>query len=286
MTGMMLLLLGSAVYTVLVLGRYFGRIWDGRQGGPYRRLNAGKSQTTGTREFQSDRAGVLENRAGTLAVLADGIGRSNTGMVCAQIAVDTVLDQFEPYQGLNAPEYFFQTAFYEANRRIQQTIGERRGGAAMGAVFMDADRLHYAVAGDIKIALLRGDEIIPLSRGQTLDVLALQAFDEGKISRQDAVFSMDEKRIWNYLGQDGFREIELCDPPVQLKRGDKVLLMSRGIFEVLSWRELEDLLIQPAPMQELADRIVMEADRREGTDRENGSVILLQWGGINETEQF
>lgn len=286
MTGMMMLLLGSAVYTVLVLGRYFGRIWDGRQGASYRRLNAGKSQTTGTREFQSDRAGVLENRAGTLAVLADGIGRSNTGMVCAQIAVDTVLDQFEPYQGLNAPEYFFQTAFYEANRRIQQTIGERRGGAAMGAVFMDADRLHYAVAGDIKIALLRGDEIIPLSRGQTLDVLALQAFDEGKISRQDAVFSMDEKRIWNYLGQDGFREIELCDPPVQLKRGDKVLLMSRGIFEVLSWRELEDLLIQPAPMQELADRIVMEADRREGTDRENGSVILLQWGGINETEQF
>ena len=147
----------------------------------------------------------------------------------------------------------------------------------MGAVFMDADRLHYAVAGDIKIALLRGDELIPLSRGQTLDVLAMQAYEEGRISRQDAVLSMDEKRIWNYLGQDGFHEIELCDLPVQLKRGDKVLLMSRGIFEVLSWRELEDLLIQPAPMQELADRIIMEADRKKAADRENGSVILLQW---------
>ena len=277
MTGAVLLALGSAVYAVLVLGRCFGRRGDSRQDGPYRRLNAGKSQTTGTREFQADRAGVIESRAGALAVLADGIGRSNTGMVCAQIAVDTVLDQFEPYQGLNAPAYFFKTAFCEANRRIQQTIGERRGGAAMGAVFMDADRLHYAVAGDIKTALLRGEELIPLSRGQTLDVLALQAYEEGKISRQDAVLSMEEKRIWNYLGQDGFHEIELCDPPVQLKRGDKVLLMSRGIFEVLSWRELEDILIQPAPMQELADRIVMEVDRREGTDRENGTVILLQW---------
>lgn len=277
MTGAVLLALGSAVYAVLVLGRCFGRRGDSRQDGPYRRLNAGKSQTTGTREFQADRAGVIESRAGALAVLADGIGRSNTGMVCAQIAVDTVLDQFEPYQGLNAPAYFFKTAFCEANRRIQQTIGERRGGAAMGAVFMDADRLHYAVAGDIKTALLRGEELIPLSRGQTLDVLALQAYEEGKISRQDAVLSMEEKRIWNYLGQDGFHEIELCDPSVQLKRGDKVLLMSRGIFEVLSWRELEDILIQPAPMQELADRIVMEADRREGTDRENGTVILLQW---------
>ncbi len=272
--GTALLLLGSAVYTALVLGRYFGRR---QEGGQNRRLQAGKCQTTGTREFQSDRIGVLESRAGALAVLADGIGSSNTGMVCAQIAVDTILDQFEPYQGLNAPAYFFKTAFYEANRRIQQTIGERRGGAAMGAVFMDADQLHYAVAGDIKTALLRGDELIPLSRGQTLDVLAMQAYEEGRISRQDAVLSMDEKRIWNYLGQDGFHEIELCDPPVQLKRGDKVLLMSRGIFEVLSWRELEDLLIQPAPMQELADRIIMEADRKKAADRENGSVILLQW---------
>ena len=137
MTGAVLLALGSAVYAVLVLGRCFGRRGDSRQDGPYRRLNAGKSQTTGTREFQADRAGVIESRAGALAVLADGIGRSNTGMVCAQIAVDTVLDQFEPYQGLNAPAYFFKTAFCEANRRIQQTIGERRGGAAMGAVFMD-----------------------------------------------------------------------------------------------------------------------------------------------------
>ena len=121
------------------------------------------------------------------------------------------------------PLLIFKTAFYEANRRIQQTIGERRGGAAMGAVFMDARWLHYAVAGDIKIALLRGDELIPLSRGQTLDVLAMQAYEEGRISRQDAVLCMDEKRIWNYLGQDGFHEIELCDLPVQLKRGDKVL---------------------------------------------------------------
>ncbi len=54
-------------------------------------------------------------------------------------------------------------------------------------VYGCADRLHYAVAGDIKIALLRGDELIPLSRGQTLDVLAMQAYEEGRISRQDAV---------------------------------------------------------------------------------------------------
>ena len=63
---------------------------------------------------QADNAQVWDSSAGTLAVLADGIGRSNTGMVCAQIAVDTVLDlqctarhftsaheKFIPHRGTN-----------------------------------------------------------------------------------------------------------------------------------------------------------------------------------------
>lgn len=273
MTGSTLLLLGSMVYTALVLWRILGGKKAGRQ---EKRLKSGKCQTTGNQMLQADCAQVWESSAGMLAVIADGNGRANTGMVCAQVAVDTILDQFEPYQGLDAPAYFFQTSFHEAHKRIQRTIGERRGGACLGAVFTDGRYLHYAVAGDVRVALMRRDELIPLSKGQTLDVLAEQAYQEGKISRQDAVWSMDEKRVWNYLGKDGFHEIEICDPPVRLKRGDKILLMSRGIFEVLSWREIEDILQDPAPVQELADRIVMEADRKEGMDKENGSVILLQ----------
>lgn len=278
MTGSILLLLGSALYVALVFWRLFGGKHDERQ---ERTISSGKCQTTGSQELQADRAQICHNSAGTLAVLADGIGRANTGMVCAQIAVDTILDLYEPYHGLNAPSYFFKTAFYEAHKRIQRTIGERRGGACLGAVFTDGVHLHYAVAGDVRTALFRGDELIPLSKGQTLDVLAVQAYEKGKISRQDAVLSMGERQVWNYLGQDGFHEIEICDPPVRLKRGDKILLMSKGIYEVLSWRELEDILINPAPVQELADRIVLEAERKvdadkEDMEKENGSVILIQ----------
>ena len=104
-----------------------------------------------------------------MAVLADGIGRANTGAICAQIAVDTILDRFESYHELNDPLYFFRTAFYEANRRIQKTLGERRGGACVGAVFMNRSCLYYAIAGDVRLALLRGEELIPLGKGQTMD---------------------------------------------------------------------------------------------------------------------
>ena len=109
-----------------------------------------------------------------------------------------------------------------------------------------------------------------------LDVLAAQAYEDGKISRQDTLWSMEEKKVWSYLGQDGFHEIEVCEKPVLLKPEDKVLLMSKGIFEELSWREIEDILIDTDDSQKSADCLIRAAERKGNPQRDNGSVILIQ----------
>ena len=238
--------------------------------------DAGIAQTTGNRELQADRAQVQKSAAGVMAVISDGIGKKNTGQVCAQIAVDTVLDKFEPYSVLNQPDYFFRTTFYEANRRIQATLGERKGGASLGAVFANGTHLYYALAGNIRIALFRRGELIPLSKGQTLDVLAAEAWKDGKLSRQEAVWSMEEKRLWNYLGLDGFHEIEIESRPILTKPGDVVFLATCGIFEELSWSELEDMLAEPGSLKERAGEIIRVAEQKENAQKENGSVLLLR----------
>ena len=232
-------------------------------------------QTTGHKEVQADLARVVSTNAGRLAVLADGIGKKNTGQVCAQIAMDTILDQYEPYQVLNNPNYLFKTAFYEANRRIQATLGERWGGVSLGVAFMNQTHLYYALAGNIRIALFRHGELIPVSKGQTLDVLAEEAWKDGKISRQEAVWSMEEHRMWNYLGMNGFHEIELCSRPIQLKPKDTVFMATSGIFEELSWSEMEDILAGPGSLQERADAMICAAERKESVQKENGSVIIF-----------
>ena len=237
---------------------------------------AGIAQTTGNRELQADRAQVQKSAAGVMAVISDGIGKKNTGQVCAQPAVDTVPDKSEPYSALNQPDYFFRTAFYEANRRVQATIGERKGGASLGAVFANGTHLYYALAGNIRIALFRRGELIPLSKGQTLDILAAEAWKDGKLSRQEAVWSMEEKRLWNYLGLDGFHEIEIESQPILIKPGDVVFLATCGIFEELSWSELEDLLAETGSLKEKAEAVVSAAEQKGSAQKENGSVILLR----------
>lgn len=260
------LLIVAVAVRVLLFGRYEE---------PEETSGTGISQTNGRKEIQADLALTFANEAGTMAVLADGIGNENTGKLCAQLAADTVLDRYEPYHVLNNPAYFFKSTFAEANRRIQMTIGERRGGASLAAAFIDKSHLYYAVAGNVRIALKRGEELIPLSHGQTIDVLAAEAFENGILSRQEAVWSMDEKRVWNYLGMDGFREIELCERPIRLKQNDTVLLVSKGIFEELSWGEMEDILLSGAPIQEQAAAMVRKAESKLNPEMDNGSVLLL-----------
>jgi len=244
------------------------------------------SQTTGNKEIQADIVQVCQCRAGTMAVLADGIGKENTGKLAAQVAADAVLDAYEPYHVLNNPEYLFRTAFLEAHSRVRRTIGERRGGASMGAVFMNGRQLYYALAGDIRIALLRNKEIIPISKGQTMNVLAKDAYDEGLLSKQETIWSLEETRIWNYLGKDGFREIEVSKPPVTLKSGDMVLMASRGIYAELSWAEIEELLLKDLTMKEKADGIIRETEKKTASDKENGTVLLLTSEVTDEKNQF
>lgn len=61
-----------------------------------------------------------------------------------------------------------------------------------------------------------------------------------------------------------------------VKAGDKVLLASKGIFEELSWSEIEDILIENASSQELAQRLVSAAEQKNNPQGDNGSVILVQ----------
>ena len=234
----------------------------------------GMGQTTGTKEIQADEVQVVETSAGVLAVLADGIGKQNTGRVSAQIAIDTILDKYEPYEVLHKEDYFFKTAFLEANKRIQATIGERRGGASVGVMFTHGTHLSYAVAGNIRIALVRNKELIPLNKGQTLNVLAVDAWKEGKITKRETLWSLEEDRVWNYVGMDGFKEIELCSPKICLKDNDIVVMASKGIFEEVSWREMEDILIKHDTVQELTDKLIELAEKKESLDKENGSVIV------------
>lgn len=240
----------------------------------------GTAQTTGNKEIQADALEIKISSAGKLAVLADGIGKENTGKVCASLAVKEFMEAFSLYRSLQNPDYFFERTMYALHRNMQKVLEERQGGASVGVAFLSEEKLYYAMAGQIRIALFRGGELIPLCECQTVDVLAQRAYQKGKLGRQETIWSLQDKNLWNYVGKDGFCQMELCEVPVQLKKGDLAVMMTKGIYEEVPFAQIERTLADKMlTAQGKAERIVQYADQSSAQDRENGSIMVLLTDG-------
>lgn len=240
----------------------------------------GTAQTTGNKEIQADALEVRITGAGKLAVLADGIGKENTGKVCASLAVKEFMDAFSLYRSINNPGYFFERTMYGLHRNMQKVLEERQGGASVGVLLLAEENLYYAMAGQIRIALFRGGELIPLCECQTVDVLAQRAYQEGRLGRQETIWSLQDKNLWNYVGKDGFCQIEVCEAPVRLRKGDLAVMMTKGIYEEVPFAEIERILAnEMLTVQGKADRVVQCADKSLAQDKENGSIVVLLTDG-------
>lgn len=245
-------------------------------GGP----DVGSSMTIGGREVQEDQVGTLYTPSGLLAVLADGMGKAYGGRIASRAAVETFLDLFRDYNAFDNPQYYFRKAFAAANRAVLRLLdNERRGCASVGAAMIRDGWLYYAVVGNVKVCVYRGGDLVPMSAGHTLDVLAEERFRVGRLSREDALVLLEARRLYNYVGQDGFRDVEYLDRPVALRRGDIIALMSDGVYDLLPWREMEEILAQGKDCQRMAFEITERVNARTAEHKDNASVILVRWNG-------
>ena len=265
----------SFIY-MLILVLIFFRFFSKERGKVMRRFRVGKAMTIGTRQVQEDDYGICQSAEGFLAVLADGMGKNYGGRVSSRIAVDTMKGMFKAYQATENPAYFFRKSFHAVNREILKQLDDGKGGASMGAVLIKNNYLYYAVAGNVKIAVYRKNALVSLSTGHTIDMLVEDRFMEGTITREQALKMLENKRLYNYLGQDGFKEIEFFDAPIHLKEKDIVVLMSDGLYGGMEWKEIEELLADKKKCQQKAYEIIEMINAGNRKEKDNASIVLVE----------
>ena len=246
----------------------------------FRGPDVGSSMTIGGREVQEDFVGTLATQVGLVAVLADGMGKTFGARIASRTAVETFLDLFRDYNAFDNPQYYFRKSFHAANRSILCELGdEGYGAASVGAAMIQGNWLFYAVVGNVKLCVFRNGDLVPVSTGHTLDVLAEQTFRTGKLSREDALVMLEHHRLYNYLGQDSFKDIEIFDRPISLQKDDIVVLMSDGLYELISWKDIETVLSSGQDCQSMAYALMEKVNQNHAEEKDNASVILLRWDG-------
>ena len=248
-----------------------------RDKGEISEIECSRVQLLGDEELQSDCLYSNQTSAGMLALAVDGIGRQGIGKVCARIAVKAISELYMSYSDIEKPEYFLSIAIERAHQEIKQFLNERYGGASIGCGIIKKNQLHYAVTGNVEIWLCRNQSLIPLTQGQTLDVLAKQSYENGRIDKETAIRACNEKRVYNYAGQETFQKIELCQLPIRLQERDLLLFLTKGVKETLTEKELLDCL--SAKNESAIEKVSMISEyfaRSNKRDRDNASVLLVQ----------
>lgn len=272
-----LFLLGAAGTVLLLIRLAVGMPQTGGAAAKKRSgCEVGTSKTIGNREVQEDEYGITETEDGLMAVMADGMGKHFGGKIAARTAVQVFLDMFEDRNAFYNPQYFFRKGFHGANREILNQLDENQGSASVTAIMLKDRKLYYAVVGNVKAAVYRNRELVPVTSGHTLDVLAKQRYDQGKLSREAAATLLESRRLYNFVGQDDFRDIEFFDSPIALNRGEYVLLMTDGLYEAACWKDMEDCLEGEADCQQKAFQLIELVNECQKEQKDNGAVIVIR----------
>lgn len=261
----------------------------------------GKAQDIGKRAEQQDSIGIQlansENTNALLAVLADGMGGMHDGAEFSRIAVETHMESFQ--SALNSyqkPENILLSLALQANSNANRIYDEAEPGGTtlLSVLFLDKkqnesghllkkevgieqkeySRFYFLSVGDSRIYLLRDKKLLQLNREHVLSAKLDERAWFGFISLEDAEGNMYRNSLTACIGEDRIRTVDVSNSPTKFMSGDKLILMSDGIFRELSEAELVgDLSFPP---QEAAEKIVSHIKEKADPNQDNMSIIIIE----------
>lgn len=212
--------------------------------------------------------------------VADGIGGSDAGEVASRIAARALLEQLYHLvvQPLLSGEVILAESLAEhlreMVRRANQEILARRlergldMGCTLTAVLFYGPQGVVANVGDSRTYLFRAGRLAQVSADHSV---VANLVSGGIIKPEDAYTHEQRNVILRSLGDRAELEVDLY--PVHAQPGDRFLLCSDGLWEMVRDPNIEDVLLEERDPQAACARLVQYANQSGGED--NISAILV-----------
>ena len=242
-------------------------------------IQVGKLHQIGDRESQQDCLAVspteLYDARGILAVVADGMGGLSDGDKMSQTAASAMMNGF-----MNCREYspeLILALTVEANQAVNRVLGANQGrsGTTLVAGIVKDGMFNYVSVGDSRICLYRQGLLTQLNREHVFrNELRVQAVN-GLGTLWDAGTHPKAAGLTSYLGMGSLKYIDIPAEPLRVCRGDKIILMSDGVYNAMTLPEMEAALAMPA--QQAADAIGQTIHTKAYRNQDNYTAVILQF---------
>lgn len=198
---------------------------------------------------------------GVVAVVADGMGGHSAGEVASSLATEAVGSVFFEREG--DPRTALVRAFAEANRRIYdlaQAQPDKDGMGTTCTVLALFDGGAWAAhVGDSRIYLLRDGTLFRMTED---DSIVGDMVRQGLISSEEARNHADKNVILLALGTQPSVDPTVWEKPFVLRPGDRFLLCTDGLHDLVTDDELGETLAGSDP--EVACKVLIDLAKERG----------------------
>jgi serine/threonine protein phosphatase PrpC len=213
-----------------------------------------------------------------LFVVADGMGGHANGQDASRLAIQTIIDYILPR--ISANNQMDDEAFLNllrdgvqcANQAVHHRNLEERAdmGTTMTAALVVGATAYVANVGDSRTYLYR--EPAGLTK-ITHDHSVVASLVEAGIIKPDDIYTHPKRnQIYRSLGEKPTVDVDSFR--VSLQAGDKLLLCSDGLWDMVRDPEIQRLMSAPTPDPSQTGRDLMQA-ALDGGGEDNVSVIIV-----------
>jgi PPM family protein phosphatase len=230
------------------------------------------------RKNNEDRMGYLYTSESALFVVADGMGGHANGELAAQIALETMTKAFQAqaHPIVAAPQDFLSKALLQAHHEILRFTHEAglddSPRTTLVALLVQAGEAMWIHCGDSRLYWVRGEQL----EKRTLDHSYAEQMPNGSSNSTGYQSKVVNRNVlFTCLGSPT-KPIYDVSPSVSLKRGDKFLLCSDGLWGSLKDPDIiETLAITNVSLS--VPRLIDLAMQRGGVYSDNVTAIGVDW---------
>lgn len=216
----------------------------------------GKAHEIGARKEQQDCHGsaAIFRRHGSLTVVADGMGGLTGGQQVSQRIVMGMLSM-APQVRRESLDSALMNMVKHVTQDVNQMLGPEglyKSGSTLLAVLTYKDKFHWISVGDSRIYLFRNGAMLQLNQEHTLFQEWLPEILAGKRSYAEARSNPEGRKLTSFIGMGKLKYVDFSKQAIKILPGDRILLMSDGVFNTLSDQQMAKILTQNTDVRKAA----------------------------------
>lgn len=221
----------------------------------------------------------------SLIIVCDGMGGHEGGRLASNAAVNRFILQYK-----SAPKNYEIIPFLEectalANAdvlNLKTASGEKlNAGSTLVAVMLDSSRnLYWNSVGDSRLYLFRDGDFAQITQDHNYTTVLLEKLNAGMIDREE--FNSENLKgeaLISFLGISGSPLVDYNNLPLPLLPGDRLVIMSDGLYKVLPDADILNIVNNFSNVNETAMALEIKAEKtatKNGISRDNTTIAVLK----------